>query len=123
MNDRSEALIKATADLVGRTGATGFSIEHFDSENPGVIPWVAYAFYADQVWECAAGVHPAVACIRLLEVLVDGGQCTHCHRPTVVDDNWESPVVSADPTSPMCSYLFDPSTARFVRACAGDEDQ
>ena len=67
----------AGVDLIGRTGATGFQIRYSDDEEPTV--WVAVANHRG-THSVAAALHPGRAVMRLCEELIDGGECTHCHR-------------------------------------------
>jgi hypothetical protein len=105
----------AAVDLIGRTGAKSFAIRYTDDEPP--VVWAAVAEYGDGRAEAAGALHPIVAVLRLAELLVDGGQCTHCGRPTGLD------VDSID-TMPLdtlvCWYQFDPELATFRRGCEGD---
>lgn len=102
----------AVVDMVGRTGAKEIQIRYSDEEKPTV--WFAVAVYSDDRFDCGAGADPYMAVCRLLDQLVDGGQCTHCGRPT---------GFSPDPDSlplgdVVCWYQYDPSTKKIVRGCA-----
>lgn len=117
MTPEQQGVLQAVADLVGRTGAADFSIEHHEVEQGGMTSWLCYVRYQRGAWEVCAAPDPATAAVRLAEALVDGGQCAHCGRPTAVDVNWLNPLPSgAD--APWCAYVYDPSTRRFVRGCA-----
>jgi len=101
----------AAIQLIGRTGATNFQIRFSDDEQPTV--WIAVAVYG-RAWEAAAGQTPHQAIIRLCEQLVDGGECTHCHRPTMFMEEMEEPDLL------FCVYAFDPELATYRRSCEGD---
>lgn len=60
---------------------------------------------------------PLRAVLRLLDRMIDGGECTHCHKPTAVSDNFAAPTPLAEH---ICWYVFDPELATFRRGCEGD---
>lgn len=104
----------AAVDLLGRSGAETFQIRYSDDPEP--VVWVV-----DAKWkagrECAGALNPLDAILRLLEQVMDGGLCTHCHRPTGVCDDWtqEMPM-----TEVVCWYMYDPEMQTFRRGCEGD---
>lgn len=112
---REQDLLTASIDLVGRTGATSTEIRYSDDQQP--VVWMAIASYPDGRWEVAAGQNPTRALYRLLERLVDGGICTHCQRPTGVDDTLSSMPLGAA----VCWYQYDPELKTFRRGCEGDQ--
>ena len=107
----------AATDLVRRTGAKQVQVRYQDDEEPTV--WIAVALYADERVEVAAGMNPVRAMLRLCETLVDGGICTHCHRPTGLEPD----SITAPPMSDLfCWYVYDPELKVFRRGCEGDAD-
>lgn len=114
MNDteRQERL-GAVADIIGRTGATGFQIRYTDDETPTV--WVAVAEFGDIGWETDSGRDPFEAAFRLAERLVDGGICSHCRRGTVLLIDHTAPPLLPE----LCHYAYDPELKRFRRECEG----
>jgi hypothetical protein len=104
----------AAVDLIGRTGAKQFQIRYSGDEQP--VVWAAVVIYGDGA-EAAGALHPTVAVLRLAELLVDGGQCTHCRRPTGLDPDSIDRLPFDDV---VCWYQFDPELATFRRGCAGD---
>jgi hypothetical protein len=104
----------AGVELLQRTGARDFRIGWSD-EDEGPV-----AFYAVCSWhqgaEAAASLDPVKAVMRLCELVIDGGTCTHCGRPTIFDP---------DPPGPFdemldamgCRYKWEPDSAAFVRSC------
>lgn len=117
----------ACVDLIGRTGAEGFQIRYSDDEEP--VVWIAVAGYkrsgdpksgnpakrSERMHhEAGAALAPDLAAFRLLETLVDGGKCTHCHRPTGVDNDW----AGGQPLDDLvCWYVYDPELKKFRRGC------
>jgi hypothetical protein len=105
--------IPAAVDLLGRTGADEVQLRYSDDEKP--VVWMAIARWRDR-WEAAAAMTPARALFRLLDEVVDGGQCQHCNRPTGF-----SPDLDALPLDALiCWYQWDPELRTFRRGCAGD---
>jgi len=114
----------AAAKLIGRTGARSFQIRYSDDEKP--VVWMAVGEWrfkngrpvssgGERVFEAAAGVHPLTAVLRLLDQIIDGGQCDHCKRPTGITDHWQSPMPMSDA---VCWYVFDPENEEYRRSCA-----
>lgn len=119
----AEAMDRVTAvvDLIGRTGAESVQIRYCDEEKPTV--WMVVAEYKRRKdrnsptmkhHEVAAAMTPDVAGLRLAERLVDGGQCTHCKRPTALSDDWQG---EAPLDELICWYLYDPELKTFRRGC------
>lgn len=106
-------MILAAADMVGRTGATEIQLRYEDEQQP--IVWMAVAGYPENRWECASATAPLAAFLRLCEQLIDGAECTHCHRPTGFDTG-----LGAMPLENLlCWYQYDPELKRFRRGCEG----
>jgi hypothetical protein len=113
----------ACVDLIGRTGATDFQIRYSDDEQP--VVWIAVAKYRRRAGrdeptltrhETAAALRPDQAAFRLVEALVDGGQCQHCRKPTGVLDDWsQEPPLAA--LGVVCWYTYDPELKTYRRGC------
>jgi hypothetical protein len=102
----------AAVDLLARTGADEFRIRYCDEDEP--IIWIAQARWRGH-WEIAAAKHPVRAVFALCDQVIDGGKCTHCHRPTgFAEDLDPMPLPAA-----VCWYQWDPELATFRRGCAG----
>ena len=105
----------AALDLTRRTGATGIQIRYSDDEQP--VIWFVVVEYPDNKFEVDASLDPVRAALRLCERLVDGGQCTHCHRPTGLEpDSIETMPLNQT----FCWYQYDPELKKFMRGCEGD---
>lgn len=101
--------------MLGRTGAKTASLRYQDDEQP--VVWIAVGTWSGGRHECAAALDPIRAALRLCEQVVDGGQCTHCHRPT----GFEPDSLDEMPLDPLfCWYQWDPELATFRRGCEGD---
>lgn len=104
----------AAVDLIGRTGAREFQVRWSDDEEPTV--WMATAKYqrGDEVrWEVTGAMGPTQAVLRLCEVLIDGGHCTHCSRPTGFTEHFDGMPMD----QLVCWYQWDPEMATFRRGC------
>ena len=67
----------AALRMFPRLGSSGFQIRYSDEPRP--VVWLAVAEFTQPsgpVHEAAAGLTPDIAIFRLLETLLDGGQCT-----------------------------------------------
>jgi hypothetical protein len=107
-----QALLAACVDMVRRTGANTVQVRYSDDEQP--IVWMGVACYPRNRYEMAAGPTPEQALFRLLERLVDGGQCQHCTKPTGITDDFDAMPL----TGHVCWYQFDPELKTFRRGCA-----
>lgn len=103
----------AAVELIGRTGAAEFQVRYTDDEQP--VVWICAAKWKDH-WEAAGGMTPLQAAIRLLEAVIDGGQCAHCKRPSGVSDDF-SQTMPLDAL--VCWYVYDPELKTFRRGCEG----
>lgn len=124
INQRFMALI----DMIGRTGASDYRVEHTLPAN-GPIAWVAVATYNGGKVHAAGGdITPWLATQALAERLLDGGTCTHCHRPTSIEA-WKADLndeygvvvdvaggIAFDP----CWQRYDPELRKYRRSCEGD---
>jgi hypothetical protein len=104
----------ACVDFLGRTGAASFQIRYSDDEQP--VVWMAVGEWA-QGHECAAGLTPLSAVVRLVEQVGDGGMCAHCGRASGVSTDWahEQPLDQL-----ICWHVYDPETRKFRRSCEGE---
>lgn len=116
MSAERQRLLTAGVELLGRCGARELQIRYHDDQQP--VLWMA----AVQVtigqrsgWEAAAALDPAQAVVRLCEAVVDGGECTHCHKPTAVDAALGDRMLA----DLMCWYAYDPELGTFRRSCEG----
>lgn len=104
--------LMAAIDFVRRTGAMSVELRFQDDDKP--VIWMAVAAYPNGVHEVDASLSPIRAALRLCERLADGGQCTHCGKPSGLDPNTYD-------TMPMsnivCWYQYDPETKKFRRGC------
>ncbi len=123
----------AAFELIGRTGAENLELRYSDPADDGddgPVVWMAVARYPVTIdlsrpsapagryrFEVDAAMNPAGAVLRLAERLIDGGECTHCHRPTIFDAD----PLGAGPLDAMgCVYRFDPELATYRRTCEGN---
>ena len=114
----------ACVEMVGRVGASGFELRYDDNEGEGKVVWMALTEFkrksplkgikvVNTITEVAAGLTPEQAAFRLLETLVDGGQCQHCRRPTGITSDWDEMPAGKS----ICWYQYDPELKRFRRGC------
>lgn len=111
-------LMEASISMIGRLGAADWQLRYQDDEQP--VVWMALASFERDggvVHEVAAALNPERAAFRLLELLVDGGQCQHCQRPTGVTDDFAGEMLADEL---VCWYRFDPELKTFRRGCEGD---
>ena len=125
----------AVIELLRRTGAKSIDFrwsESVDDDDDGPMVWMALATYPGRAgaqiadppgpryrYEVDAALLPGEALLRLAERLIDGGECTHCHRPTVFDPD----AVNAGRgmlDAMGCVYRFDPELAVYRRSCEGN---
>jgi hypothetical protein len=110
----------AGIDMLRRTGLQTYRVgcSHEDEEPP--VVWYAVGQWVGNRAEAAAALDPVTATMRLCEQVIDGGECTHCKRLTIFDDNpGDSPF--DDLLSAMgCVYAWDPELSTFRRGCEGD---
>ena len=107
--------LPAAVKLLGHTGAAEFQIRYCEEERP--IIWMACARWGRR-WEAAAALTPLAAVFRLCDQVIDGGQCTHCQRPTGFDPDELGRVPIA---SLVCWYRWNPRKSEFQRGCLGRE--
>lgn len=103
-------IINAAVVMIGRTGARNLMIGHSNAHQPPV--WFAVASYRE-AHEAGGGMTALKAVLRLLDELIDGGECSHCKRPTgVVVELGTMPFADE-----ICWYQYDPELRTFRRGC------
>jgi len=113
----------AAVDMIGRTGAQTFRIGYSDEDDgPPVVVWYAVAQWVGDRAEAAGALDPLTAVLRLAEQVIDGGECTHCHRPTILDtaDPLPSNPYDVALNAMGCVYGYDPELRTFRRSCEGE---
>ena len=110
----------AAIKMLGRTGMQSYRIAHSDEVDEGEpVIWHATGMYAGGAFEVAAGRDPVQATLRLCDILIDGGECLHCHRMTIFDheNTADQLQMSGDV---YCVYAWDPELKTFRRDCEGE---
>jgi hypothetical protein len=116
--------VVAAIDMIGRMGGKFFEIRYCDGHDDDPLEpvvWIARARWESKgryIWQATGACDPWRAIFRLLEVTLDGGTCTHCGKPTGVDESPPSDMLIAT-ESMICWYRFDPELATFRRSCEG----
>lgn len=105
---------KAMLDMLGRTGAKQVQLRYSDDEKPTV--WFVVVVYADGRAETGAALDLGTALERCCEQMLDGGECTHCHRPTGFDLDFTTTLDMLTVGS-VCWYQYDPELATIRRGC------
>jgi hypothetical protein len=105
-----DPILTAAVAMLGRTGARHVTIGYSDEHEPPV--WFAAAQFG-LGHEAAGAMTPRLAVLRLLDQVIDGGQCTHCKQPSgVVVEQGTMPLADA-----ICWYQYDPEMQTFRRGC------
>lgn len=112
---QQQEIYAAAVALIGRTGATEYQFRICDGE-PEV--YVSVAKWGDDIYETASSTVPYQSAICLAEQVVDGGQCTHCGKPSAVSDGIETLPFSGQ----LCWYQYNPEMKTFRRGCEGGGD-
>lgn len=110
-----EPRLHASIDLIRRTGANAIDIRYQDDQEP--VVWMVVALYPSGKAEVDAAFDPVRAALRLCERLADGGQCTHCKRPTGLEPD---SIETMPMNELICWYQYDPELKKFRRGCEGD---
>jgi hypothetical protein len=105
----------AAVDMLGRTGMQTFRIGFSDPEEGEPVVWYAVGQWLRNS-EAAGAVDPLTAVLRLCELVIDGGECAHCHRPTIFALDMNTSLLDMV----GCVYAFDPELATYRRGCEGD---
>lgn len=109
----------AGVDMVRRTGSDQFQMRWDDEQEP--VIWVAVSRHRvgnAPVYTAGAHVDPVRAVLQLCETLIDGGECAHCHRPSLFDMDdgpWERELSAL-----VCVTQYDPELKTYRRDCEGD---
>lgn len=100
----------AAVDMIGRTGAEEFQMRVCEEEEP--VVWMAMARWHGH-WEVGASIDPTQALFRLCDQVIDGGHCTHCHKPTGFAIEFGDMPLPGN----ICWQQFDPELNTFRRSC------
>jgi hypothetical protein len=119
----------AGVQLLERTGARSFRVGHSDEGDGEPTVWYAVATWGLDPstgkplpkggrirHEAAGAMHPLGAVLRLCERVIDGGECAHCHLPTIFVEDTDTGLLDRM----GCVYAWDPELATFRRGCEGD---
>lgn len=119
----------AAVKLIERTGAQSFRVGFTPDDDGPPTVWYATATWGldpstgrpmpkggRQRSEAAGAIHPVNAVLRLCELVIDGGTCAHCGRPTVFVADTDTTMLDRI----GCVYAWDPELATFRRDCEGD---
>jgi hypothetical protein len=113
----------AAVHLLGRCGASSFRVGYSDPDDGDPTVWYAMVTFppgaAGKAPAAAGGgMDPLDAVFHLCEQLIDGGECSHCHRTTAfVADLSDTGILQM---AGCCLYQFDPELATFRRSCEGE---
>lgn len=116
----------AAVKLLERTGAKTFRIGYSDEDDGPPTVWYACATWQHVTagptvhsgGEAAAALDPVQAVLRLCEQVIDGGECTHCRRPTIFEADMPMGTAIDHVLDDMgCVYSWDPELATFRRSC------
>lgn len=136
MDDAQQARYNAAFNLIGRTGAGSIQIREVEEDGPPTV-YVAVAEYpagvrgldpvtrergvlARTYYAVGAGLHPLRALEALLEEVVDGSECTYCHKPTAWTRDFTDEI--AELSRPwFCWRQWDPELKTYRRSCEGDQ--
>lgn len=124
-----EGKLTAAVDMIGRLGGREFQLRFDDRDVDDGTPvvWMALARWdrllGEEVpenarWQATGGTTPWQAIFRLLEAVMDGGRCTHCHKPTAVDERPADALIGITEAM-VCWYRYDPELRTFRRQCEG----
>lgn len=116
-----DARTSAAAEMLGRVGAKSFELR-FSEPEEGMGPespvvWMAIGFFEGAPPQVSAGLHPVAALEKLLEQLIDGGECQHCHKMTSFHS--EIGEGMGPFASLVCAYQYDPELKTYRRSCEG----
>jgi hypothetical protein len=114
--------------LLQRVGARDFELRYSEPEADGSpVVWIAIVGMSVHGGRprgtgkinhhaTASALTPESAVFGLCDDLIDGGQCTHCDRPTGFSEGFKSMPLDAA----ICWYQWDPEMKTFRRGCEGD---
>lgn len=109
--DLDEDRLLAGYELVPRLGGESLELRFSDEGDPTV--WMAIAGFGGRRFEVGAAANPEKALYRLLEQLVDGGQCRHCAKPTGITQDFDQQPAE----QLICWYQYDPELKTYRRGC------
>lgn len=118
--DELNARTVALTDALRRSGAISVQWRYQDDQPPTVwicvasFPGMPSLHHVNVRSDAAAGMWPWVAGERLLDQLADGTPCPRCGGITQVRHRIDDAEL---PLPGLCTFDFDPSTKRYVRAC------
>lgn len=118
-----DARTSAAAEMLGRLGADSLEIR-FSEPDEGMdtpVIWMAIVSlkgYDGAPPQVAAGLHPVHALEKLLEQLIDGGQCNHCGRMTTFEGDPRTVTAFG---RLVCAYQYDPELRTYRRSCEGEQ--
>lgn len=112
----------AGVNLLERCGARQVRVGYSDADEGPPIIWHATALLGSShgrpVFDVAAGRDPVQAVLRLCASMTDGGECLHCHKPTMFDETVPiGTVIDQIADAAFCVYAWDPELATFRRGC------
>lgn len=111
-------LALACIDMIGHTGAADTDIRYQDDQQP--VVWMAVAHWKStetgDIYQVGAGFNVERALVKLLKETVDGGQCTHCGRPTGFDPDRPLYTDMGD-GGLICWYFYNPQTRKIQGGC------
>lgn len=111
----------AAVKLLERTGAQTYRTGYSDPGDGPPTVWYAVAEWPGNKAEAGAALDPVTATLRLCEAVIDGGQCAHCKRLTIFDDNPGDGPYDALLDAMGCVYGWDPELSTFRRGCEGND--
>lgn len=115
-DEKPDPRLTAAIDMLRRTGMVEFQLRYSDDEQP--VVWMAVGSWSRKggtYIEAAGSVRPEVAVFRLCEIMMDGGTCTHCKRPSGFSEHFEEMPLD----TMLCWYQYDPEREVFRRGCEG----
>lgn len=110
----------AGVEMLRRTGVRQLRIGYSDEDQGEPMVWWAAGTW-DQGHDAAGAITPWGAVLRLCESVIDGAECTHCHRPTMFEPELPiGPTLDELSQGQMCVYAWDPELSTFRRGCEGE---
>jgi hypothetical protein len=120
----------AAVKMIERTGARAFRIGYSPEDDGEPTVWYATATWyvrngrpvadargaATLSHEAAAAIDPLNALLRLCAQVIDGGECAHCHLPTIFVEDTDTSILD----QMGCVYAYDPELQTFRRSCEGE---
>jgi hypothetical protein len=114
-NEQQADRLSACIDLIGHTGAKTLQMRFSEDEEPAIWFVVVEHAAGDAIAvTVGASTHPLFAFYDVVDKLIDGGRCTHCHRPTAFDPDGDGVNPLEDK---VCWYQYSPAEKKFMRGC------